>query len=274
MPTLAGINRAAPELIAATRTFVSRRLDCLPTVRLSRVVTRVARRAHVPSRASMRDFGTASRVSRPARGVAGAKPSGSGAPGHGVESTHFSRRASGAPASPPSSRDASSATHSSALRMAKERAALAEKRAKMAQDRAAELERAVRDGAAHVELLQEELAHYAKVASAHPPPPRPPTSNAAGFAASTASRNSAAHATAAERDSAVKQLAERLRRAELQAEKRTAALEERLRAQTSARRERRRAPPPPRPRRSPTMSRPPPPPPPPTSPLPLTSRDA
>lgn len=232
MPTLAGINRAAPELIAATRTFVSRRLDCLPTVRLSRVVTRVARRAHVPSRASMRDFGTASRVSRPARGVAGAKPSGSGAPGHGVESTHFSRRASGAPASPPSSRDASSATHSSALRMAKERAALAEKRAKMAQDRAAELERAVRDGAAHVELLQEELAHYAKVASAHPPPPRPPTSNAAGFAASTASRNSAAHATAAERDSAVKQLAERLRRAELQAEKRTAALEERLRAQT------------------------------------------
>ena len=81
MPTLAGINRAAPELIAATRTFVSRRLDCLPTVRLSRVVTRVARRAHVPSRASMRDFGTASRVSRPARGVAGAKPSGSGAPG-------------------------------------------------------------------------------------------------------------------------------------------------------------------------------------------------
>ena len=101
----------------------------------------------------------------------------------------------------------------------------------MAQDRAAELERAARGGAAHVELLQEELAHYAKVASAHPPP-RPPTSNAAGFAASTASRNSAAHATAAERDSAVKQLAERLRRAELQAEKRTAALEERLRAQT------------------------------------------
>ena len=115
----------------------------------------------------------------------------------------------------------------SALRMAKERAVLAEKRAKMAQARAADLERAVKDKAAHVQMLQEELEHYTKLSTS-----RRPTSREEGFAGSTASRDSAAEAVAADRDSAVKRLAERLRRAETQAEKRCAALEERLRAQT------------------------------------------
>ena len=114
-----------------------------------------------------------------------------------------------------------------ALRMAKERAVLAEKRAKMAQERAADLERAVKDKTAHVQMLQDELEHFTKLSTS-----KRPTSREEGFTGSTASRDSAAEAVAADRDSTVKRLAERLRRAETQAEKRCAALEERLRTQT------------------------------------------
>ena len=111
-----------------------------------------------------------------------------------------------------------------AFRMAKERAVLAEKRAKMTQVRAVDLEQRVKDKDAHIQLLQEELVNYANVST---------TASASADASARAANREVGHrgltasASSAARDSTIRQLAERLRRAELHAERRAATLEDR-----------------------------------------------
>jgi hypothetical protein len=90
--------------------------------------------------------------------------------------------------------------------MAKERGDMCEKRAQMAQERAGDLERTLRDSVLHVEWLESELANSRRRGGA-----------------------GGAGAGGADSSAAVSELTERLRRAELNAEKRNHALEERLR---------------------------------------------
>mmetsp|Transcript_401 Transcript_401/g.1562 ORF Transcript_401/g.1562 Transcript_401/m.1562 type:complete len:474 (+) Transcript_401:1-1422(+) len=112
-----------------------------------------------------------------------------------------------------------------AFRMAKERAVLAEKRAKMAQVRAVDLEQLVKDKEAHIQLLQDELVNYAKVSTSE---------SASAYASARAATRDDGHrgitATASNcaRDSTIRQLAERLRRAKLNSERRAQTLQERL----------------------------------------------
>ena len=87
--------------------------------------------------------------------------------------------------------------------MAKDRADLCEKRAEMAQERAADLERSLRDAVLHVEWLENELA----------------TTTKRGGGGEGGRSDSAT----------VAELTDRLRRVELNADKRAEALEERLR---------------------------------------------
>ena len=114
-----------------------------------------------------------------------------------------------------------------ALRLAKERASTAEKRADLATVRAADLERRVKDKDAHIQMLQDELVHYTTLSTT--------TSATAHASARAASRElvhrgaaaSASGGSSTARDSTIRQLAERLRRGELHADRRAKALEDR-----------------------------------------------
>jgi hypothetical protein len=96
--------------------------------------------------------------------------------------------------------------------MAKDRANLCEKRAEMAHERAGALERTLRDSVIHVEWLEGELANSKR-------------RGAGGGTGAEAGGGGGGGGDSA----AMSELTERLRRAELNAEKRTHALEERLR---------------------------------------------
>ena len=98
-----------------------------------------------------------------------------------------------------SSNDGPAGGWASALKMAKERAELSEKRAEMAVSRAGDLERSLRDSVLHVEWLESELANSRR-------------RGGGGGGASDSSSSS------------VSELTERLRRVELAAEKRNHAL--------------------------------------------------
>ena len=115
---------------------------------------------------------------------------------------------------------------STALRLAKERASIAEKRADMATVARHQLEQRVKDKDAHIQMLQDELVHYTTLsttASAIAHASARAASRELGHRGATASASLSSSA----RDSTIRQLAERLRRAELQADRRAKALEDR-----------------------------------------------
>jgi len=115
---------------------------------------------------------------------------------------------------------------STALRLAKERASIAEKRADMATVARHQLEQRVKDKDAHIQMLQDELVHYTTLsttASATAHASARAASRELGHRGATASASLSSSA----RDSTIRQLAERLRRAELQADRRAKALEDR-----------------------------------------------
>jgi hypothetical protein len=114
-----------------------------------------------------------------------------------------------------------------ALRLAKERASTAEKRADLATVRAADLERRVKDKDAHIQMLQDELVHYTTLsttASATAHASARAASRELGYRGAAAS---ASGGSSTARDSTIRQLAERLRRGELHADRHAKALEDR-----------------------------------------------
>ena len=88
----------------------------------------------------------------------------------------------------------------------------------MATARAAELSRQVKEKDAHIQMLQDELVHYTTLST---------NASARGFNAELGAAASASASSARDRDSTIRQLAERLRRAELHADRRAKALEDR-----------------------------------------------